>query len=155
MDAVCDAPSGPLDPTDRFVDLYGGVGLFSVGLGATSPLLVERSASSVADARVNLAGADARFVRVAVERWRPSHADVVVADPARSGLGAEGVGPLVATGAERVALVSCDPASMARDVALLISRPATRSQGVELVDLFPNTHHIEAVTTLRRSGAHA
>ena len=130
-------------------DLYGGVGLFAVGLGARSSVVVERSPSSAADARINTQHLDATIVRVAVERWRPSAADVVVADPARSGLGKDGVRAAVATGARRVALVSCDPASLARDVGLFASS-GYRPLGVELVDLFPHTHHVEAVTTLER-----
>lgn len=141
---------GPIDADrDRLVDLYGGVGLFAVGLGARSSVVVERSPSSAADARINTQHLDATIVRVAVERWRPSTADVVVADPARSGLGKDGVRAAVATGARRVALVSCDPASLARDVGLFASS-GYRPLGVELVDLFPHTHHVEAVTTLDR-----
>ena len=141
---------GPIDADrDRLADLYGGVGLFAVGLGARSSVVVERSPSSAADARINTQHLDATIVRVAVERWRPSAADVVVADPARSGLGKDGVRAAVATGARRVALVSCDPASLARDVGLFASS-GYRPLGVELIDLFPHTHHVEAVTTLER-----
>lgn len=129
------------------VDLYGGVGLFSVALGSHAPVLVERSASAVADARVNLAERDAMILKMGVRRWRPVPADVVVADPARSGLGVEGVAAVVGSGAPRVALVSCDPASLARDVGQLVS-VGYRPLGVELVDLFPRTHHLEAVTAL-------
>ncbi len=138
---------GPLDGSTRFVDLYGGVGLFAVALGAERPVVVERSPSSIADARVNLAGRDATIVRSAVERWRPSAADVVVADPARAGLGRDGVRVAVATGAQRVALVSCDVASLVRDVELMVAA-GYRATGVEVVDMFPNTHHVEAVTSL-------
>ncbi len=143
----------PFDPaSDRLVDLYGGVGLFTLGLGAQRSVLVERSASSCSDARVNLASLGAVVDEVAVERWQPVAADVVVADPARAGLGAEGVAQVVATGAARVALVSCDPAALARDVRLLVDA-GYRAAGVELVDMFPHTHHVEAVTTLIRGGA--
>lgn len=140
----------PFDPTrDRLVDLYGGVGLFSAGLGARRSVLVERSASSVGDARVNLAELGTRVDHVDVERWSPEPADVVVADPARAGLGAAAVEVLAATGAARVALVSCDPAAMGRDVGLLVAA-GYRPTGVELVDMFPHTHHVEAVTSLVR-----
>ena len=133
--------------TDRLVDLYGGVGLFTLALGAQHSIVVERSASSCADARVNLAPLGSLVDEVAVERWTPTRADVVIADPARAGLGAEGVAQVVATGAPRVALVSCDPAALARDVRLLVDA-GYRAEGVELVDMFPHTHHVEAVTTL-------
>lgn len=141
---------GPLDPAEAtLADLYGGVGLFSGALRARHAVLVERSASSVADARVNLEDLGARVVKAPVERWRPMPVDVVVADPARSGLGKDGAAVVAATGAERVALVSCDPAALARDARLLVDR-GYEVLGVELVDLFPQTHHVEAVTTLRR-----
>jgi 23S rRNA (uracil1939-C5)-methyltransferase len=140
----------PFDATaGRLADLYGGVGLFSAGLGATDAVLVERSASSVEDARVNLAPLGARIVREDVQRWRPEPVDAVVADPARAGLGAEGVASVVGTGAELVALVSCDPAALGRD-ARLLTDAGYRVERVELVDMFPHTHHVEAVTTLRR-----
>lgn len=136
-------------PHERLVDLYGGVGLFAAVLGAGPVELVERSPSAAADARVNLAHLDATVLRLPVEKWRPARADVVVADPARSGLGRAGVAAVVGTGAERVALVSCDPAALARDVGLLTDA-GYEARGVELVDLFPHTHHVEAVTSLRR-----
>lgn len=154
-DALVDAVRrslGAFDPNeDRLVDLYGGVGLFTGGLGARRSTLVERAASSVADARVNLEDLEAEICRVAVEKWRPTEAEVVVADPARSGLGKAGAAAVVATGAARVALVSCDPASLARDARLLVDA-GYEVLGVEVIDLFPQTHHIEAVTTLRRVG---
>lgn len=148
VDAVARALEG-FDPmSDRLVDLYGGVGLFTGALRARRSVVVERSASAVADARANLADLGAKVVRVAVERWRPSHAEAVVADPSRSGLGKDGVRAVAATGAVRVALVSCDPAAMARDVSLLTDA-GYDPVSVELVDLFPHTHHTETVTALR------
>lgn len=146
VDAVRRA-TGPLGPTDRLADLYGGVGLFAATLGAAEPMLVERSASSVADARVNLAGRGARIVRSSVERWNASAADVVIADPARTGLGRDAVRVVAATGARRVVLVACDVASLARDLVLLAAS-GYRTLGIEVVDLFPNTHHVEAVAVL-------
>ena len=81
--------------------------------------LVEQSASSVADARVNLDGLDARIVRADVDHWGAARADVVVADPPRTGLGAKAVAKVAATHAGRVVLVSCDPAALGRDARLL------------------------------------
>lgn len=140
---------GGFDPrSGRLVDLYGGVGLFTVGLGAGRSTLVERSASSCADARVNTGPLGTKVVETDARRWRATSADAVVADPPRSGLGVDGVSVVVATGAPEVALVSCDPASLARDVQLL-GAVGYDAVGVELVDMFPGTHHVEAVTTLR------
>jgi 23S rRNA (uracil1939-C5)-methyltransferase len=128
------------------VDLCGGVGLFAGTVGADrSVVLVERNRSAVADAAVNLADLDVRIVRSSFEGWRPSRADVVVADPARRGLGKEGVAAAAATGARLVVLVSCDPASLGRDAGLFTKagfEPTTST----VIDLFPQTSHVEVVT---------
>jgi 23S rRNA (uracil1939-C5)-methyltransferase len=147
--AVADALApARIGPDSAVADLYGGVGLFSVTLGAREGELVERSASAIADARVNTAGLRTRVRRVAVERWMPSPADAVVADPPRQGLGAAGADAVVGTGAGRLALVSCDPASLARDAALLAER-GYQLVGVRLVDQFAHTHHVEAVAAFQ------
>jgi tRNA/tmRNA/rRNA uracil-C5-methylase (TrmA/RlmC/RlmD family) len=109
--------------------------------------LVEWSASSVADARVNLP--DARVLRLDVAKWRPSPAAVVVADPARTGLGKAAANVLAGTGASHLVLVSCDPASLGRDAGLLAGHGFLHD-GTELVDLFPHTAHVEAVTRFIR-----
>lgn len=143
------------DPTGggRLVDLYAGVGLFAGALGAGRPVVaVERSASSVADARVNLADRDARVVKVALERWRPDRADVAVADPARGGLGRAGVAKVAATGAVRAVLVSCDLGSLGRDVKLLTEAGYRHRRSVVL-DLFPHTGQAEVVTAFDRGSA--
>jgi tRNA/tmRNA/rRNA uracil-C5-methylase (TrmA/RlmC/RlmD family) len=88
-------------------------------------------------------------LRIDVARWRPSPAAVVVADPSRTGLGAKAVGVLAATGAGHLVLVSCDPASLGRDTALLAGH-GFHHAGTTLVDLFSHTPHIEAVTTFIR-----
>ena len=146
---------GTVDPaTARVADLYGGVGLFTVALGVRRGVLVERAASSAADARHNLAGREVVVVADSVEAWAQDRAhafDAVVADPARAGLGATGVAAVARTGAGRVALVSCDPAALARDARGLVDA-GYRVVGVELVDLFPQTHHVEAVTAFELDG---
>ncbi len=130
------------------VDAYAGVGLFASVIGCqrrARVVAVENDPCAVADARVNLADLDAKVVPVEVARWRPHAADAVVADPARSGLGRPGAGALAATGAPRLVLVSCDPASLARDSVLL--RAAGYSlASVQLVDAFPHTFHVETVS---------
>ena len=130
----------------RLVDLYCGVGLFAGTVGAGRSVVgVERSASAVADARHNLGDTDARFVKVALGRWRPGPADVVVADPARSGLAAEGIGAVVATGANLCVLVSCDPAALGRDAGLLADAGYVHV-GSAVLDLFGHTGQIEVVS---------
>lgn len=141
-DGLADAPDGP------FLDAYGGVGLFAATVAGDRPVtVVESSRSSCADAAVNLPGA--RVAAVPVERWRPTPAAVVVADPPRAGLGRDGARVLAATGASRVALVSCDPVAHARDLALLVADGFERRRTV-LVELFPHTPHVEVVSILGR-----
>jgi 23S rRNA (uracil1939-C5)-methyltransferase len=140
--AIAGAPDGPL------VDAYGGVGLFAATVGASRPVtLLECSASAAADARVNLPAASVRLIDVA--RWRASKAAVVVADPPRAGLGSAGVGALVASRASHLALVSCDPASLGRDAALLRAK-GFNLEWAALVDMFPGTPHIEVVSRFVR-----
>lgn len=135
---------------ERLVDLCCGVGLFAGTVGSGRTVVgVERSASSVADARHNLADGRARIVKVALGRWRPSPADVVVADPARSGLGTAGVAAVVATGALLCVLVSCDPASLGRD-ARFLAAAGYRHEGSTVLDLFGHTGQIEVVSGFRR-----
>jgi 23S rRNA (uracil1939-C5)-methyltransferase len=135
------------------VDAYGGIGLFAATVVPedTPVVVVESSASACADAAVNLAGRPARIDNVAVESWQPVAASLVIADPARAGLGKAAVAALAATGAPRLVLVSCDPVAFARD-ARLLSDAGYRLTGGEVLDLFPNTHHLEVVGSF--SAAH-
>jgi len=151
--AVADAAGDALPEAGTLVDAYAGVGLFGSVLGATRRarvVAVESDPAAVADARVNLADLDADVVAAEVGRWRPCPADLVVADPSRSGLGRPGVAAVVATGARRLVLVSCDPASLGRDTALLAGA-GYRLVTVDLVDAFPHTFHVEAVARFDRS----
>jgi 23S rRNA (uracil1939-C5)-methyltransferase len=150
LEAVEEAMAGALPGDGHLVDLYGGVGLFAGALGGRSQVtLVEQSASSVADARVNLADQPARIVRADVDHWGAARADVVIADPPRAGLGARGVDKVVATHAARLVLVSCDPAALGRDARLLADAGYDLA-GSTLVDLFPHTSHVEVVTRFDR-----
>jgi len=133
------------------VDAYAGVGLFagSVGSEAAKVIAIERAGSSAADAKENLAGSTAEVVEQDVDHWDPVDADVVIADPARSGLGAEGVEVLDECGAPTFILVSCDTGSLGRDIGLL-TKAGYELDSVDLIDAFADTSHIEVVSTLRR-----
>lgn len=135
----------------HLVDLAAGVGLFAgtVGRDAARVTAVEPSPSAAADARRNLADTGARVVATSIERWRPGRADVIVADPPRAGLGRAGVDRVVATGARRLILVSCDPGSLGRDARLLTVAGFELSSSHTL-DLFPQTSHVEVVSRLER-----
>ena len=133
------------------VDAYAGVGLFAGSAGSTAAdiIAIERAGSSTADARVNLADLPAQVVEADVDRWDAIPADVVIADPARSGLAAAGVKALTGCDAHTFVLVSCDTGSFGRDVGLLTAAGYSLDS-VDLIDAFADTSHIEIVSTLRR-----
>lgn len=127
------------------VDAYAGVGIFAGTIGVGRQVhAIERGKDSVADARVNLDGVDAKIIRSSVERWRPSPAAVVVADPAREGLGRGGVESLLRSEPDLFVLVSCDPSAFAHDAKRLIDAGMTLDR-FTVVDLFPGTSHVETV----------
>jgi 23S rRNA (uracil1939-C5)-methyltransferase len=151
IDAVRAAADRVAPDAGSMADLCAGVGLFAGTIGAGGRVVaVERDRSAVADARHNLADRDVRIVRSTVESWRPDRVDVVVADPPRTGLGRDGVARVVGTRAGGVVLVSCDPASLGRD-ARLLTEAGYRHTATTLVDLFPHTAHVEAVTGFTRA----
>jgi 23S rRNA (uracil1939-C5)-methyltransferase len=134
-------------PAELLIDAYSGVGLFAATVDADRVVCIEQSPAAVADARLNVPSA--RMHRLEVSRWRAEPADVVVADPARPGLGRSAAAALAATNAPTFVLVSCDPASAARDARLLASHGYRHDRAVVL-DLFPDTPHLEVVTRFVR-----
>lgn len=131
------------------LDAYCGVGLFGALSAVGRPVIgVESNPSAAGDARWNLRP-HGRVVESMVERWEPEPVGVVVADPARAGLKANACDRLVATGASAIALVNCDPASLARDTVLLGER-GLRLERVTVLDLFGHTSHVETVALFVR-----
>ncbi|MBW3575575.1 MAG: TRAM domain-containing protein [Actinobacteria bacterium] len=157
VNAVSAAVGDALPPAGHLLDAYAGVGLFASVLGsrrhAVRVTAIESHRAAAADARKNLADLDARVVVGEVGRWRRGQGelpvDVVVADPSRPGLGRPGVAALAAAGAARLVLVSCDPASLARDSRLLAGSGFELST-LALVDAFPHTFHVETVARFDR-----
>jgi 23S rRNA (uracil1939-C5)-methyltransferase len=141
-DAVADAEGTLLDG-------YCGVGLFGALAGIGRLVIgVESDPSAVADATWNLRP-HGRVVHQRFEHWEPEPVGAAILDPARAGLKADACDRVAASGAELVALVSCDPASLARDAGLLTERGYDLEQ-VTVVDLFGHTSHIETVSRFRR-----
>ncbi len=139
-------------------DLFGGVGLFASVLarqvGPTGHVVVvESSRQAVGDGRRTLA--DLTWIDWRAGRVEDALAgiverpDVVVADPPRRGLGRALVDVLAARAPERVVHVACDPAALARDVALFAER-GYGLQRLRAFDAFPMTHHFECVALLER-----
>jgi len=134
------------------VDAYAGVGVLGgivAGRREARLIAIEQHRLAAADAAVNLGDLDAEVAVGEVGRWPAVPADVVVADPARSGLGRPGCRALAATGAPRLVLVSCDPASLGRDAGLLAAA-GYRLSSVQLIDAFPHTPHVETVSRFDR-----
>jgi len=145
--------------TGSAVDLYGGVGLLgAVAVPERLQTVVEWNAAAVADARHNMAElarlghlgtAGVTVERAKVERWAPTQSyELALADPARRGLGQEGVDAIGRTGATELVVVNCDPAAAGRDAALLIEQGWVHMR-TTVVDLFPDTSNVEAVSSYR------
>lgn len=143
----------------RVVDLYAGVGLFSVGMAARGAevLAVEGDAAGVADLELNTARWSGRLttrqaaVEAALSTLPPGRFDTVVLDPPRTGASADAIAGVIALEPGRVIYVSCDPATLARDAALLTTG-GYRLTSIESFDLFPNTAHVETLAVFDRTG---
>jgi 23S rRNA (uracil1939-C5)-methyltransferase len=150
-------------PTDAVLDLYCGLGNFSLPLAQCSRRVVgvEGAEELVARARAN---ADANGIRnveflcanlVAEthdDSWARDAYDLVLLDPPRAG--AREVLPTVAaTGARRIVYVSCHPGSLARDAGLLVQQHGYSLTAAGVMDMFPHTNHVEAMAIFDRNGA--
>jgi 23S rRNA (uracil1939-C5)-methyltransferase len=133
------------------VDAYGGIGLFSLAFSQRFDelMLVESSESACKDAVRNLAECAATIEQCNMDQWDSMEADVVIADPSRHGLGKMGAGAVIDTGAQTVILVSCDPVAGARDAKYLCDAGYKLGE-VEVLDIFPETHHVEVVSAFSR-----
>jgi 23S rRNA (uracil1939-C5)-methyltransferase len=143
--------AGLAAPAARVLDLFCGAGNLSLPLahGGAEVVGVERSATSVADGRAAAAaaGLDVRFEVAVADRFLRQQglagAELVVLDPPRGGAAtvAEQLGRLRPA---RILYVSCDPATLARDVATL-TRAGYAVDRLQAIDLFPQTEHVETV----------
>ena len=141
--------------TGTALDLYAGVGLFSLVLNREFErvIAVEASPTSHADLLYN-SPANVKAVRATTEQYLENAAGklrpgLVVVDPPRSGLGERVIKGLVKLAAPRITYVSCDPATLSRDLARLL-QSGYRVEAAHLVDLFPQTYHLESVFHLIR-----
>jgi 23S rRNA (uracil1939-C5)-methyltransferase len=147
-------------------DLFCGVGLFSLTLADLfeKVVAVDSDESAIRDARNNVERDPAARGKVSVHLgevaevlneadlapatlWRDS---LCLADPPRTGLGAEGVQALLKLAPRHVLFMSCDPATLARDAALL-NEAGYRPAKLEVLDMFPQTSHIETLMLMTRN----
>ena len=142
---------------ETVVDAYCGVGTFTALLAphARGVTGIEESASAVADARLNSKGLDnVRYIEakseVALDQFSGG-IDALVLDPPRRGCHPDVLDAVCRARPRRVAMVSCEPAAMARDLARLCNGPFKLVR-VQPVDMFPQTRHVEAVASLVLQG---
>lgn len=140
---------------DEAMDLYSGAGTFTLPLADRVGWVaaVESYGPAVRDLRRNLDAAgigNAEPIGGDAGREFPDlDADVIVVDPPRAGLAADVVRKLSAQPARAIAYVSCDPATLARDLARFAHEGVFTPTHITPVDLFPQTYHVETVTLLK------
>jgi 23S rRNA (uracil1939-C5)-methyltransferase len=138
-------------------DFFAGVGLFARKLSSTfgHVVAVESAPAAIAALDENLRCSTGSAVRASTldflrSRNKTERPDLIVVDPPRTGLGAEITTLLADIAAPALTYVSCDPATLARDLRALIASGYT-IQSLTLADLFPQTFHLETVVDLRRA----
>lgn len=147
-----------LSPTedDEAMDLYCGAGTFTLPLARKSAFVsaVESYGPAVRDLRRNVERSGLDNVDAvggdAAREFPDTDADVIVVDPPRAGLGEKVVRLLSDQSARTIAYVSCDPATLARDLARFEETGSFAVRSVTPVDLFPQSFHVESVTILDR-----
>ena len=141
---------------DPVLDLYAGVGLFSVALaslGIQNITAVERDASARRDLVANASGTHIAVIGTSVEQFLSRSSNVisgtVIVDPPRAGLGRNVIDLLVQRRVSSLVYVSCDVATFARDLQRFGEAGYT-VEDIEAFDMFPNSAHIEVMASLRR-----
>jgi len=135
------------------VDLYGGVGFFTLPIAQLFErvTMIEGSPVSVRYARKNVPR-NVKVIEAPVEREvaRFADADFVFLDPPRAGAKREVISAIGEGTKEMIAYLSCDPVTFARDASRLIAS-GWRLSTLDLLDLFPNTHHVETLSSFERA----
>lgn len=138
-------------------DLFAGVGLFACRLAESfaQVVAVETAPHATAALGENLRGTSGTAVRATTldflrRNSKATRPDLIVVDPPRTGLGAEITTLLAEVAAQRLVYVSCDPATLARDLRALAADGYAIDE-ITLADLFPQTYHLETVVCLRHS----
>lgn len=150
------------DSSSRLLDLYCGVGLFALSLApAVAEVIgIEEWMPAVEDARRSArlnAVTNARFEAGPAERLMARLSgkfDLVVLDPPRRGCAPEVLDALTARSPSRIVYVSCHPGTLARDCRRL-AEAGYQVTSAEVIDMFPQTHHVESIVRLEREQARA
>jgi 23S rRNA (uracil1939-C5)-methyltransferase len=142
-------------PTTTLLDVYCGAGLFSAFFAPKVKRVIgiEVSPSACEDFAANLDEFNnVELYEAAAEDALPHidvRPDVVIVDPPRAGLDKKALDALLALGSKKLAYVSCDPSTLARDASRLTSAGYTLTD-VTAFDLFPQTYHIESISIFER-----
>jgi 23S rRNA (uracil1939-C5)-methyltransferase len=146
----------PLARKSTVLDVYSGVGLFSLFLAqrAGRVIAVEEAPSACEDFAVNLNSFDeVELYEGKAEEILPfldASPDVIVVDPPRSGIERAALDALIGMGSPILIYVSCDPSTLARDAKRLIRAGYTLEQATPF-DMFPQTYHVECIALFRKS----
>jgi 23S rRNA (uracil1939-C5)-methyltransferase len=143
---------------DRVLDLYAGIGTISVAIArdAAGVTAIEENPHAVQLGRLNARINNARVeyvagkVEAALRDIRLGRHQAVILDPPRAGCEPAALAELIRLGADRIVYVSCEPSTHARDLVALV-RGGYRVRRAAIVDMFPQTYHIESVALLERS----
>jgi 23S rRNA (uracil1939-C5)-methyltransferase len=147
------------------LDGYSGVGLFSAFLSslATRVVAVESQPSAVMDARAgavlnnqnNISVFEGTLERLLSQlHYRRERIDVALVDPPRAGCHPKAVQALQVLSPRTIVYVSCDPSTLARDIAALCTNGRYQLVAAQPIDMFPQTYHIECIALLTRVGTH-
>ena len=150
---LSDPRSPTPDPRKTAIDLYSGVGFFSRPLAEifASVTAVEGAQPAHECAKRNVPE-NVTLVQAPVEWWveRMPRADFVFLDPPRSGARRNVIDAIATRAKEMVCFLACDPVTFARDASRLIAS-GWRLASLDLLDLFPNTHHVETLASFERA----
>jgi 23S rRNA (uracil1939-C5)-methyltransferase len=147
-------------PADRVLDLYAGIGTISVAVarGAAGVTAIEENPHAVQLGRLNARINSARVeylpgkVETVLRKVRLGQYQAAILDPPRAGCEPAAIGELIRLGLDRLVYVSCEPSTHARDLIALV-RGGYRVRRAAIVDMFPQTYHIESVALLERGGS--
>jgi tRNA/tmRNA/rRNA uracil-C5-methylase (TrmA/RlmC/RlmD family) len=146
------------DPAKPALDLYAGAGLFAATMaakyGSTNFTAVENNKQAVADGTKSAIDlSNLKFEKLDVLQYlrvasaKPGSFDTVVLDPPRSGAAGKVIEQLIKLKPRNIIYVACDPVALARDLGSL-SKAGYQLRGLQAFDIFPHTHHFEAVAAL-------
>jgi len=137
----------------KAVELYAGAGFFTRPLTTFFERVIAVEGSPVSHRYGTINAPRAEWVQAPAEGWvrRMSRADFVFLDPPRAGARPEVIEAVARNAAEMVAYLSCDPVTFSRDASRLIAS-GWRLSTLDILDLFPNTHHVETLASFERAG---